>query len=300
MSNRRLLISFSGGETSAYMTKLILDEYCDRYDEVAVVFANTGQENEQTLEFVKRCDEAFGFNTVWIEAVVHHGSRRSPTHKIVTYETADRTGQPFEEMIKKYGIPNKRYAHCTRSLKYYPITSYVRSLGWKANTYDTAIGIRIDEIDRMTTDSRKVGIVYPLISWQPTTKPQINSWWAKQPFRLPLKGYQGNCKWCWKKSLRKHLTIMSEMPEAYEFPARMEAQYSYVGPEFDKAVRHKPLPENYRRVFFRENRSTEDIKRIYEEKKGQFIPANDDAQVFDETLDVGGGCSESCEVYTDL
>jgi hypothetical protein len=34
-----------------------------------VVFANTGQEREETLEFVKQCDDHFGFGTVWIEGV---------------------------------------------------------------------------------------------------------------------------------------------------------------------------------------------------------------------------------------
>lgn len=53
---RRLLISFSGGETSALMAKLILDRMAGEYDEIRTVFANTGQENEETLRFVDRCD----------------------------------------------------------------------------------------------------------------------------------------------------------------------------------------------------------------------------------------------------
>lgn len=43
----RCLISFSGGETSAYMTQWMLKEKL--YDEYLVVFANTGQENEACL-----------------------------------------------------------------------------------------------------------------------------------------------------------------------------------------------------------------------------------------------------------
>lgn len=65
MSDRRLLISFSGGETSALMTKRILESNSMRseYDEVRVVFANTGQENEQTLVFVDRCEKRCGWRT---------------------------------------------------------------------------------------------------------------------------------------------------------------------------------------------------------------------------------------------
>jgi len=62
-------VSFSGGRTSAYMTKLLLDNWSDRYDFI-VTFANTGLEHPKTLEFVRNCDDHFGFNTVWLEAVV--------------------------------------------------------------------------------------------------------------------------------------------------------------------------------------------------------------------------------------
>lgn len=290
----RLLISFSGGETSAYMTWWILNNWRARYDDILVVFANTGQENEQTLEFVRRCDDHFGFNTVWIEAVQHHGKRQSAGFRVVNYRMASRDGAPFEDAIRKYGIPNSKFKSCTRDLKQYPIEAYARSRGFEAGGYDTAIGIRIDEIDRMSAAAKQRRIIYPLITDNPMTKPRINSWWAAQPFRLELKGYQGNCKWCWKKSLRKHLTIISENPEHYDFPRRMEAQWGLVGPEFSKGV-----VEDYRRTFFRGNMSVTDLFAEYERKKDTFVPAHDEAAVFDPDFDIGAGCEESCEVFSD-
>lgn len=304
MSHRRLFISFSGGETSAFMTQWILANWQDRYDEFAVVFANTGQESEETLEFVKQCDEHFGWGVVWVEAVVHHGEKRAPTHKLVDFETADRAGGPFEEHIKKYGIPNSKFKDCTRSLKLRPLESYLRSIGWGSGSFDTAIGIRADEIDRTSVHAKARRLVYPLISECPMRKPMINTYWANMPFRLKLKGFQGNCKWCWKKSLRKHLTLIQIAPEVFDFPRRMEAQYSQVGPEFraDVVERRGALPPDYRRTFFRGNRSVADLFAEYESKKDSFVPAPDDADVyvkFDPDLDVGGGCEESCEVYSD-
>jgi len=65
----KLLISFSGGETSAYMTHWALKNWRERYPEILVVFSNTGQENEETLVFVRDCDNYFGFETVWVEAM---------------------------------------------------------------------------------------------------------------------------------------------------------------------------------------------------------------------------------------
>jgi hypothetical protein len=297
----RLLISFSGGETSAYMTNWILNSWKNRYAEILVVFANTGQENEQTLEFIRDCDAHFGFKTVWIEAVQFHGVRRAAGFKIVNFDTASRNGAPFEDAIKKYGIPNQKFKDCTRNLKQKPIEAYAISVGWKRKTYDLAIGIRADEIDRMSAAAATRRLVYPLISPHPMTKPKINAWWAAQSFRLQLKGYQGNCKWCWKKSLRKHLTIIDENPSAYDFPRRMEGLYGKVGPEFLKGPTtwRGPLSADYRRTFFRGNMSVEDLFAEYERRKDRFNRAGDDATVFDPDFDLGAGCEESCEVFAD-
>jgi hypothetical protein len=297
---RNLLISFSGGETSAYMTWWLLTHYRDNFNEVAVVFANTGQEREETLEFVEKCDRHFGFGVVWVEAQVHHNEKKAPTHRIVNFNAADRDGIPFEEAIKKYGIPNLSFKHCSNNLKKYPIQSYAKTeLGWEPSTkYLTAIGIRRDEVDRVSPKAAELGLFYPLVKIEPMTKPDINAWWQKQPFRLELKGYQGNCKWCWKKSNRKLFTIMSEDPEAFDFPRRMEQLYSTVGPEFSKET----LPQGYRRTFFTGNKSTDDLVKEYEQRKATFTPATDDAQnyfMWDLELDTGGGCGDSCEVFTD-
>ena len=59
------LISFSGGETSAFMLWWLLINKSDEYD-FTIVFANTGRENESTLLFVKQCAELFGCEIVWI------------------------------------------------------------------------------------------------------------------------------------------------------------------------------------------------------------------------------------------
>jgi hypothetical protein len=296
----KMLISFSGGETSAYMTKWILDNWRDRYPDILVVFANTGQENEQTLEFVRNCDKVFGFNTVWIEGVQFLNERRAAGFRVVDFDIASRDGTPFEDAILKYGIPNQKFKDCTRNLKQKPIEAYAKAQGWATGDYDLAIGIRADEIDRLSVNAHKRRIVYPLIDPHPMTKPNINTWWAAQPFRLELKGYQGNCKWCWKKSMRKHLTIIGENPEFYDFPRRMEREYGLIGPEFlkDPATRIRPIPFGYTRTFFRGNKSVEDLFLEYERRKHTFTPASDDATVFDEDLDVGAGCEESCEVFS--
>lgn len=288
---RRLAVSFSGGETSAYMTHLCLTEWRDRYDEIAVTFANTGQEREETLRFIRACDDLLGFGTVWVEAVVHHGERRANTHRVVTYETASRNGEPFEESIRKYGIPNQTAPNCTRDLKLCPMRSYLRSIGWDAGSYDTAVGIRGDEVDRISPSKDKERLVYPFIEWRNVTKPEVNAWWRDQPFRLELRGYQGNCKWCWKKSMRKLLTLREEDASIFDFPARMEAENGRAGPEFKKP-NGSSAPD---RTFFRQRTSTRDL--LETPLPAGFRPASDDSVNYNVQLDLGLGCDESCEVF---
>lgn len=299
MTERRLLISFSGGETSALMTKLILEQWQERYDKIRVIFANTGQEREETLVFVDRCDKAFGFNVVWIELVTTMEKGIGARYREVTFETASRNGQPFEDFIAKYGIPGPSHPSCSKGLKAEPITRWARENGWLPGTYDLAIGIREDEMDRISPKAKKRRIIYPLLSKQgwPHTKTMVNEFWRKQPFRLDLKGYQGNCKWCWKKSLRKHLTIITETPEAYDFPERMERDYATAG----NGSTGEP------RQFFRENRTVSDLRDLAATRP--FVPVTDDARdynvnllewialnpIADQDLDACGA-GESCEV----
>ena len=283
---KRLFISFSGGETSAFMTQWILDNWRDKYDEFRVVFANTGQENEETLEFVQKFSEHFGVDVVWVEGVIHEGQRKGTTHKIVDFHSADRSGaSTFEPMIKKYGIPNMAMPHCTRELKVNPMKSYMRSIGWKK--YDTAIGIRCDEIDRMSADMDKKRLIYPLVNLG-VRKKDINEFWEGMPFRLNLKGYQGNCKWCWKKTIRKHCQIITENPAAYDFPERMERENGMCGALASKTGEMQR--------FFRQKLSVQNLRDIA--AKGFSQPEDDSVSYGGKQIEMNlsAGCIESCEV----
>lgn len=282
--NPRLFISFSGGETSGYMSQFLINNLPKQYDEVLVLFANTGQENEETLKFVKKCDEYFNLNVVWVEAEVNPEKRKGTRHRVVDFNSAARDGKPFEDVIRKYGIPNQAYPHCTRELKLQPMTSYLRSIGWKKGTYDVAIGIRADEIDRVSAKHKENNIIYPLIQMKETTKPDINTYWKNMPFRLNLKGYQGNCKWCWKKSFRKHFALMEENPEIYEFPMEMERKYG-------------EYSDGNKRVFFRQNKSTLDLITLKDTTEWEY--PDDDSVVYNDHLDATAGCTDSCEIDFD-
>lgn len=293
----RLLISFSGGRTSAYMTKMLLDNYQDKYD-MTVVFANVGKERQQTLDFVNECDKRFGFKTIWIECQTNPIHGKGVTAKVVDYQTADLSGKVFEEMIQKYGLPNMNAPICTRNLKTYTIKAYMRQQGFRK--YYNAIGIRIDEIDRVNPNHKKERIIYPLISMFPTKKTDVNQFWINQDFDLQLKSYEGNCDCCFKKSLRKLLTIAQENPQLFEWWQKMEQKYENYIPDSIKKRNHKiNLPIR----IFRNNLS---VAEIIEMSKNFTELARDESKdiekykqllFFNFELDTPNGCSESCEAF---
>lgn len=284
----RLLVSFSMGETSAEMAKRIAEGGLPQYDEILYVCANTGEEDELSLVFGDRVNRHYlGGKLVFVESVVRHNTRESCGHREVSFETATRGPSLFEDMARKYGIPGPKYPHCTRSLKLDPITSYVRSLGWEAGSYDTAIGIRKDEVDRISSKAKENRIIYPLATVWSLTKKDINGIWENRPFRLGIKGYEGNCVWCWKKTLRKHYTLITERPEAYDTPRMLERDYALHGHNIDGTPRR----------LFRGKRRVSDIEA--EAAKG-FTPFHDENREYsDPVLDLGGGCGESCEIWAD-
>lgn len=283
MGKETLFVSFSGGRTSAYMCWWLLNHKADDY-EFIFVFANTGQEHEKTLDFVNECDKRFGLNLVWLEAVIDMRPNKGTTHKIVTYDSASRNGEPFAAMIQKYGIPNTDWPHCNRELKIVTINSYMRSLGFKVST-PRAIGIRSDEADRMNFDAVKKGeIIYPLIKWHPITKEEIRHWWAGQSFDLEVPEHLGNCVTCWKKSNRKLMTIARQEPERFEF-FRSQERYGNITPRKDEF-----------RVFFRGHNTVDDI---FEMAKSDFKEFYDDMPELQlrllDPIDFTNGCEESCE-----
>lgn len=294
---KNLLVSFSGGETSAFMAQWLKKHYRQYgYKNIVFVFANTGLENEQTLEFVESCDVKFGLKLHWVEALVYHEYKKRTGYTITDFEHAKRKGEPFEQMISKYGIPNQANPQCTKELKGTPISKFGK-VYFNGEKYDTAIGIRTDEIDRISANAKKNRFIYPLIEKNmiPTNKPIINLFWRSMPFRLELKGYEGNCTTCWKKSDKKLYQIAQDDVNKFDFMNRMEQLYGNFFPpqRIEKWLKEgKEIPTNI--TFFRNKRSA---KQIIEESKNWAGKIKDDSDIYDYQLDLLE--NESCEVFSE-
>ena len=106
MKDKLLVCTFSGGRTSAFMGQFLklYKKYKD-FDKL-YVFANTGKEKEETLEFINKCDKEWNLGVVWLEAKINKEKGKGTDYKVVDYKTASRKGEPFEEMLKSYPMPN--------------------------------------------------------------------------------------------------------------------------------------------------------------------------------------------------
>lgn len=195
----KALISFSGGKSSAMMLHIIKENL--QLDEFEVVFANTGREREETLQFVKDCEKYWALKIHWVEWIPE-----KPNFRIVNFETASRHGEPFEALITKLqSLPSPRKRFCTSVLKVRTIRQFVRqSLKWRGEI-DSYIGLRADEPNRVAAkkeqnNSTKTPEYYhfPLFDLGITRK-DVDDFWKKQPFNLSIPSHLGNCDFCFMK-----------------------------------------------------------------------------------------------------
>jgi 3'-phosphoadenosine 5'-phosphosulfate sulfotransferase (PAPS reductase)/FAD synthetase len=209
------LISFSGGRTSAYMLKQILDAYGGVLpDDVVVTFANTGKEREETLRFVHDCATYWNVKVRWLEYRV--GDQR---FEEVGFNSASRAGEPFAALIaKKNYLPNSVTRYCTQELKIRVMRDFAKgALGWR--NWVNVIGLRYDEGHRVlkalnANDSGKQPWRNAMpMSKAKVTKRDVELFWASQPFDLQLKPYEGNCDLCFLKSKAKLAALIRENPK---------------------------------------------------------------------------------------
>jgi len=230
-----VLISFSGGRTSGYMLHQILAANGDLPERCKVVFANTGREMPETLDFVQECSERWRVPITWLEY-------RKPMPKFVTvnHNSASRNGEPFSQCIDskskfKY-LPNQAQRFCTQEMKVLTIKRYLVRQGWKK--WINTVGIRADENNRLrVSKDKRWSNWYPLNN-ATVSLHNIHSFWKDQLFDLRVEKGLGNCDGCFLKSEATLAAVWREHPERMQWWSSLETK---VGAKFHKTRSYKDL-----------------------------------------------------------
>lgn len=266
------LVSFSGGRTSAYMLRRILDAHGGTLPpDVHVVFANTGKEREETLRFVHECQVRWEVPIIWVE----FRSRKTSLpieqrFEHVGYNSASRAGEPFEALIRdKQYTPNATMRWCTQELKVRVMKWFMKSRGY--TNWINVVGLRHDErhrIERSTKPNRQCWTnAHPLDDALVSQRNVLAYWIGDLPigeavrlqredatfarslpqgFDLGLLPFEGNCDGCFLKARAKLWETERTRPGTLQWWADMEihgkgqwvTEYSYN--ELIRDVRRQP------------------------------------------------------------
>lgn len=202
------VISFSGGRTSAYMLRRILDEGLQ--PDVHVLFADTGMERQETYDFVSECERRW-------EVPIHRVKRAGR-------EGEPEKASPFEQILSKRPyLPGGGLRFCTTELKIRPMKYWMRAKGYEH--WDMVVGIRADEPQRIANMRVK-----PRERWEHVmpladagiTEADVLAFWKRQPFDLQLLRYEGNCNLCHIKGEDKLVAILRAHPKWAAWWSRQE------------------------------------------------------------------------------
>ena len=288
--NKNIFCSVSAGLSSVMMAIKIREWYPDH--NILFAMANTSKERSESLRFMHECDKHYNLNLHWIEAEFHD-SGVGVTPRVVTYENLKTQGEVFEAGIKKHGIPSKINKWCNRDMKLEVLRKFADSKFGK-NNYSIAVGLRIDEIDRVRKDYKTNNVFYPLMDRKIDSKAR-NKFWSEQPIKISIPAYKGNCDLCFAKSNRKLMTILSEEPEVGfwwqemiekygDNPKPSSSSYTDILSDLQK--------EGKKMTFYREYRTVEDLVKMaqqpFSKATDEYIYEND---LFDSEEDCGKGCS---------
>ena len=256
-------ISFSGGRTSAYMLWRVLQSHGGTLPQEAIVcFANTGKEDEATLEFVRDCSKYWGVKIHWIE--FRHDDLGFAE---VNFDTASRDGEPFEALIRKVQfLPSSAMRICTTHLKIRPFRKYLDSIG--VHRPVQFVGIRADEMRRVVkirANPEAEGMERHLpLAAAGVDVHAVNKFWSKQDFNLNLTTFNGrtlagNCDLCYLKPASQILSLIKEKPERAIWWARMESL------DLEKQV-------NGNKQFSRDRPSYAQMLKFSKEQRDMFDP----------------------------
>ena len=214
------VLNVSGGRSSAYMLKQVLDAHGGRLpDRTEAVFANTGRERPETLDFVAALTEQWGVPVTWLE-FDYRPDRESGSGgtkyraRVVSRESASLAGEPFTALLDSGAwLPSMTARVCTSELKVGTIDRHLwQRHGLTRRQTRKLIGFRFDEPARWKPALYQAcEVAYPMVE-AGVTAGDVAEFWRRQPFDLGIDSERGNCDCCYLKPRANLLATIREEP----------------------------------------------------------------------------------------
>lgn len=273
------VVSFSGGRTSAYLCKVMIDTY--GRDNVDFIYMDTGAEHPKTYEFIKNVDREFGLNLTCLRGDFNQPLGKGHTYKVVSVDEIGHDLEPYYELMKKYGTPSVISPWCTSRMKEETHDKYCNDKYGK-ESYQTWIGIRVDEPKRLRGIGKTDRLRY-MAEISEYEKEDVLSFWKGQPFDLGIEEHLGNCVFCFKKSNLKLAAAQRDEPELYRRWLEI-IDYAKDRPEQERESK---------RIMYRGRKSLESLIATFDGSTGEEIKSRIRGSKMIDT----NSCSESCEVF---
>lgn len=230
-------VAFSLGRSSAMMLHEIAEANGGIPDRCKIITTNTGRELQESIDFGQEVSRRWGIPITVLEYCnILEGNKLTPSYKVVSWDSANMTGQPFVDLLEYHAskrdsyVPNRVADFCSHDLKTRTARRYcVDELGW--DHWTTALGIRSDEKGRIQKKQprERWRVWYPL-SDAKVTKRDVTNFWKRQPFDLRLENIKGvtprgNCDGCFKKSEWKLAALARDYPDRAAWWAEQEQRF---------------------------------------------------------------------------
>jgi len=212
INKTNLVVSVSGGRSSAMMAIHILtNTKYDHYNKL-FVFANTSLESDETYNFLSRLVKNTNMPLHIVEGVYSNEIGIGIRYKLTDFENMDKLGYVFKSCCIStskgsfLGLPNTASPYCSYYLKKNVIDKFAKDY-FNTNNFITAIGYRLEDTPKRIT-FKEIELtenkIYPLLTdfEEPINVLRLTKFWENYTWRLNQKKAYNNCLVCWKKSFK--------------------------------------------------------------------------------------------------
>lgn len=200
----------------------------------AYVFANTGMERPETIEFLRNIQDVWGIPLTLIEGTYSNVMGVAIGYKIVDWNSLDMNAKPFEGAVLHKtkgdfkGLPNQDAPYCSEVMKTIPCNKFAKAI-FDNQKFIKAVGFRREDMPKRISwpeIKEDKARIFPLLTdfQEPIGIQELNSWWNKQPFQLGINSKFGNCELCWKKSDKNLVDTIKRGSKFIDWWTKMEKQ----------------------------------------------------------------------------